>query len=80
MPEQRKGNNHTSKINVFPVSHSIFFLPGGQKMDFSAPHEAIKFTLWPASGKYYFLPCIFSTEPDICIYIYLMLFKYVLTD
>ena len=25
MPEQSKGNNHTSKINVFPVSNTIFF-------------------------------------------------------
>ena len=45
------GNNHTSKINVFPVLHTIFFLLAGQKVDFFAPHGAIKFTLWPASRK-----------------------------
>ena len=32
MPEQSEGNNYTSKINVFPVSHTIFFLLGGQKL------------------------------------------------
>ena len=31
MPEQSEGNNYTSKINVFPVWHTIFFLPGVQK-------------------------------------------------
>ena len=51
MPEQSEGNNHTSKINVFPVLHTIFFLLGGQKMDLFAPHGAIKSTLWPASRK-----------------------------
>ena len=25
---------YTSKINVFPVSYAVFFLPGGQKLDF----------------------------------------------
>ena len=24
MPEQSEGNNDTSKINVFPMSHTIF--------------------------------------------------------
>ena len=43
--------NQTSKINVFPVSHTIFFLLGGQKMDLFAPHGAIKSTLLPASRK-----------------------------
>ena len=41
----------SSKINVFPVSHTIFFLPGGQKVDLFAPQGAIKSTLWPASRK-----------------------------
>ena len=53
MPEQSEGNNHTSKINVFPVLHTIFFLLWGQKMDLFAPHGAIKSTLWPASRKKY---------------------------
>ena len=47
MPEQSEGNNHTSKINVFPVLHTIFFLLAGQKVDLFAPHGAIKSTLWP---------------------------------
>ena len=51
MPEQSEGNNHMSKINVFPVLHTIFFLPAGQKVDLFAPHGAIKSTLWPASRK-----------------------------
>ena len=51
MPEQSKGNNYTSKINVFPVLYTIFFLLWGQKMDLFAPHGAIKSTLWPASRK-----------------------------
>ena len=54
MPEQSEGNNHTSKINVFPVLHTIFFLLAGQKVDFFAPHGAIKSTLWPASRKNFF--------------------------
>ena len=29
---------HMSKINVFPVLHTIFFLPGGQQMDLVGPH------------------------------------------
>ena len=31
MPEQSEGNNDTSKINVFPVSHTIFFYQGVRK-------------------------------------------------
>ena len=54
MPEQSEGNNHTSKIIVFPVLHTIFFLLMGQKVDLFAPHGAIKSTLWPASRKYMF--------------------------
>ena len=33
----REGSNHTSKINVSPVLHTIFFLLGGQKIDFFCP-------------------------------------------
>ena len=33
---KRRYNNHTSKINVFPVSHTISFLRGGKKMYFFA--------------------------------------------
>ena len=51
MPEQSEGNNHTSKVIVFPVLHTIFFLLAGQKVDLFAPHGAIKSTLWPASRK-----------------------------
>ena len=51
MPEQSEGNNHTSKINVFPVLHTMFFLLAGQKVDFFASNGAIKSTLWPASRK-----------------------------
>ena len=51
MPEQSEDNNHTSKINVFPVLHTIFFLLAGQKVDLFAPHGAIKSTLWPANKK-----------------------------
>ena len=51
MPEQSEVNNHTSKINVFPVLHTIFFLLAGQKVDLFAPHGEIKSTLWPASRK-----------------------------
>ena len=56
LTEQSEGNNHTSKINVSPVLHTIFFLLTGQKVDLFAPHGAIKSTLWPASRKkIYFL-------------------------
>ena len=34
-PKQSEGNNYTSNIYVFPVSHTIFFLLEDQKMDFS---------------------------------------------
>ena len=34
MLEKSEGKNHTSKINVLSVFHTIFFLLGGQKMDF----------------------------------------------
>ena len=49
--EQSKGNNHTSKINVFHVSHTTFYLLGSQKMDLFALHGTIKSTLWPVSRK-----------------------------
>ena len=55
MSEQSEGNNHTSKINFFPMSHTIFFLRGGQKMDLFASREKIKSTLWPASKKVHYL-------------------------
>ena len=55
MPEQSEGNNHTSKINLFPVLHTIFFLLAGQKVDLFAPHGTIKSTLWPASRKMSFV-------------------------
>ena len=56
MPEQSEGNNYTSKINVFPVLHTIFFLLAGQKVDlFARPHGVIKSTLWPASRKKYLI-------------------------
>ena len=35
MPEWSDGNNHTSKINVFPVLHTIYFPFGGQILHFS---------------------------------------------
>ena len=50
MPEQSEGKNHTSKINVFPVLHTIFFSKG-KKLDIFAPQGAIKCTLWLASRK-----------------------------
>ena len=34
MPEQNECNNHTSKINVSPVLHTIFCPAGGKKMHF----------------------------------------------
>ena len=54
MPEESEGNNHTSKINVFPVLHTIFFLLAGQNMDLVSPQGAIKYTLWLAIEKNYF--------------------------
>ena len=41
------GCNYTINrtINIFPVSHTFFFLLGGQKMDLFAPQEVIKSTL-----------------------------------
>ena len=51
IPKQSEGNNYKSKTNVFPVSHTIFFLLGGQEIDLFAPHGTIKSTLWPASRK-----------------------------
>ena len=40
MRKQSKGNNYTSKINVFPVLHTILLL-GGQKWIF-LPHRGEK--------------------------------------
>ena len=48
MPEQSEGNNHTSKINVFTILQTIFFLlggGGGSKMNFLAPKGSIRCTL-----------------------------------
>ena len=39
VPEQSEGNNQTSKINVFPVSHAIIFLLVGHKVDFIASYD-----------------------------------------
>ena len=44
MLEQSEGNNHTSKIDVFPISHTIFFLSRGQEMDLFDSHGAIQST------------------------------------
>ena len=41
MPKKSKGNNHTSKINVFPCVAYEFFPLEGSKNGF----------LWPAGGK-----------------------------
>ena len=60
MPEQNEGNNHTSKINIFTVSHTIFFLLGGKKMDLFAPLEVIKSTFWPDSRKKVFIKFSFG--------------------
>ena len=51
MPDQSEGNNHTSKINIFPVLDTTFFSPEGQKMDLFAPQVPIKSTLWPLVEK-----------------------------
>ena len=45
MPKQSEGNNDTSKISVFPVLHTIFFLIEGRKLDLLALHREIKSTL-----------------------------------
>ena len=45
MPQQSEGNNYTSKINVFPMLHTIYFLPEGKKKDLFDPQGAIKYTL-----------------------------------
>ena len=42
MPEQSKGNNDTSKINVFPVSHTIFFFTGVSENKFVRPARGNK--------------------------------------
>ena len=52
MPEKSEGNNNTSKMNVSPVSHTIFFLRGGQKMDLFAPHGAAKYCEEKSLRKY----------------------------
>ena len=44
MPEQSEGNDHTSKINVLPMSHTIFFYQGVEN-GFVCPHGEIKSTL-----------------------------------
>ena len=46
MPEESEGNKHTSKMNVFSTSHTIYFLLGSQKMDLFDSHGAIKSILW----------------------------------
>ena len=60
MPEKSEGNNHTSKIYVFPVLDTIFFLLWGQKIDLFAPRGEIKSTLWPASRKTFIRFTFFS--------------------
>ena len=66
--EDNEGNNHTSKINVFPVSHTILFTREW-KMDLFALHREIKSTLWPASRTInFFLPR--------CIIYYFSLFSF----
>ena len=65
MPEQSEGNNHTSKINVFPVLYTIFFLLAGQKVDLFAPHGAMKSALCPASRKKLFFALGLTTFLDL---------------
>ena len=43
IPEQSEGKNHTSKINVFPLSKTVFFLLGGKK-NLVRQEENINFT------------------------------------
>ena len=45
MPKQSEGNNHTSKINIFTVSHTIYFLLGVRKWIFIAPLLKIRFSV-----------------------------------
>ena len=47
----KRDNNDSTEMNVLPVSHTIFFLRGVQKMDIFATHGEIKSTLWPDSRK-----------------------------
>ena len=63
MPKQSEGNKHTSKINVFPVSHWIFFLLGGKKwilpvavykVHFITPYETNKYIFLSGYQKLYF--------------------------
>ena len=55
MPEQSEANNHTSKINVSPVYHTIFFPLGGQKMDLFAPTREKNALFDPIVEKFNFL-------------------------
>ena len=81
------GNNYTSKVNVFPVLDTIFFLQLGRKMNLFAPLGEIKSTLWPASrqNKLFFPSCtiyyynkIFSFKFDpllLCFSIWICLHR-----
>ena len=51
MLEQSEDKNLTSKINVFPLLHMIFFLLGGQTMDLFISQGVIKCTSWRAIRK-----------------------------
>ena len=42
MPEQNEGDNHMSKINVSPVSHTIFFFTRVPKNEFVCPARVNK--------------------------------------
>ena len=53
MLKQSGGNNHTSKINIFPVSQMIFFSTRGSETEFYAPFGANNSTLWSARRKMY---------------------------
>ena len=64
MPKQSENNNHTSKIIVFPVSHTIFYLLKDEKMHMIAPHGAIKSTLWPNIRKNH----IFKTDTNLILF------------
>ena len=60
MPERSEGNNYTSKINVSPVLHMIFFPLRGQKMDLFFLQRATKCTFSPARRKNNFFPQLYN--------------------
>ena len=68
MPEQREGNNHTSKINFYPVSHMLFFYQKVKNL-ICLPHTGQYNSLYdPLVGKVVFITLARFESPQVEIF------------